>query len=88
MKKLEELDTTLREEIEKYHAGEQTANELDEILQKASITALKKYAREKWIMLPREDDRKEILKAVWEGILSEHFGWFGEEDEYEIPYAM
>ena len=31
------IDGELNAEIEKYHAGKQTANELDEILQKASI---------------------------------------------------
>ena len=74
--------------IEKYNAGDMTAGELDAILQETPTSALKEYAREKWIMLPPDNDRKEILKAVWEGILSEHFGWYDEEDEYEIPYAM
>ena len=82
------IDGELDDEIEKYHAGEQTGNELDEILQKASIPALKEYARKKWIILPPDDNRKEILKAVWEGILCDHFGNLEEEEEYEISYAM
>lgn len=81
------IDKGLDEEIEKYHAGEQTANELDEILQKASIPALKEYAQKHWILLPPDDDRKEILKAIWGGILCDHFGNL-EEEEYEIPYNI
>ena len=79
---------SVERKVEKYHTGELTANELDDFLQVMPIATLKEYARGKGIDLPPDDDRKEILKGIWEGILCDHFGNLEEEEEYEIPYAM
>ena len=82
------MEESMKEGIEKYHAGEMTADALDSLLYNVPISALKEYAQKKWIMLPPDDDRKEILKAVWEGILCDHFGNLEEEEENEIPYNI
>lgn len=71
-------------EIEKYHTGELTANELDDFLQVIPIATLKEYARGKGIVLPPDDDRREILYAVWEGILCDHFG--KQEDDETLEF--